>query len=137
VKQLASCEAVLSSSLKNQSILKARQNRSKKKQRQGYYEKIYRDIQPMLSSIERKALEIVTSHGASSWLTTLPLEEEYFVLNKQEFFDAIFMRYRWLMKRMLTKCSCQANFTIKHELSCHLGGSSFSAITIFVMLSPA
>jgi len=26
------------------------------------------------------------------------------------------------MNRMLTKCTCQANFTIEHALSCHLGG---------------
>jgi len=42
--------------------------RSKKNQQQGYYEKIYRDIQPTLSSIERKALEIATSHAPCLFL---------------------------------------------------------------------
>jgi len=42
--------------------------RSKKNHQQGYYEKIYRDIQPTLSSIERKALEIATSHAPCLFL---------------------------------------------------------------------
>ena len=41
---------------------------------------------------------------------------------KQEFFDAIFMRYGWQMKRLPVKCACQASFSIEHALSCHLGG---------------
>jgi hypothetical protein len=33
--------------------------------------------------------------GASNWLTSLPIREENYVLNKREFYDAIRMRYRW------------------------------------------
>jgi len=76
----------------------------------------------MLQSLERKALEIAKCPGASSWLTTLPLKEENFVLNKQEFHDAIFMRYGWQMRRLPIKCVCEQTFTIDHALSCHLGG---------------
>lgn len=96
--------------------------RRRKKERQDHHEQTHREILPTLTSTERKALEIAASPGASSWLTTLPLKEEHFVLNKQEFFDAIYMRYGWQMKRLPLKCACQANFTIEHALSCHLGG---------------
>ena len=43
--------------------------------------------------MQQKAIEIAKSEGASIWLTTLPLKDENFVLNKQEFFDALYMRY--------------------------------------------
>ena len=72
--------------------------------------------------MQQKAVEIATSEGASAWLTTLPLKHENFILNKQEFFDAVYMRYAWRMKRLPIKCACQSNFSLDHALSCHLGG---------------
>lgn len=81
-------------------------------------ETIKQDLHPF----NRKALEIASSQGASSWLTTLPLKDENYTLNKQEFVDAIHMRYGWNMKRLPAKCACTANFSIDHALSCHLGG---------------
>ena len=96
--------------------------KARKSQRAKDYENTLREIDPMLQSLERKALEIAKCPGASSWLTTLPLKEENFVLNKQEFHDAIFMRYGWQMRRLPIKCACEQTFTIDHALSCHLGG---------------
>ena len=79
-------------------------------------------IMQQLQPINQKALEIAASQGASSWLTTIPLKNENFVLNKREFVDAIHMHYGWEMKRLPIKCASSANFTIDHALSCHLGG---------------
>ena len=56
------------------------------------------------------------------WLTTLPLKEENYVLNKQEFFDGIFMRYTWEMKNLPSNCACNARFSLEHALSCLFGG---------------
>ena len=36
--------------------------------------------------------------GASNWVTTLPIKEENYVLNKREFFYVIMVRYRWEVK---------------------------------------
>ena len=80
------------------------------------------ELQTLLDSAERKALEIGKCQGTSLWLTTLPLEDENLVLNKQEFFDAMCMRYGWVMKRLPSRSSCNANFSIEHMLSSHLGG---------------
>ena len=96
--------------------------RRRKKERQDHHELTHQEIFPTLTSKERKALEIAASPGASSCLTTLPLKEEHFVVNKQEFFDPIYMRYGWQMKRFPLNCACQLNFTIEHALSCHFGG---------------
>ena len=46
---------------------------------------------------EKRANEMVQLKGASSWLTSLPLAEEKFALNKREFYDALYIRYRWHM----------------------------------------
>ena len=95
---------------------------AKKVLRRKEQEKSLNDLLKNLQPIERKAVEIAQLEAASSWLTTLPLKEENFVLNKQEFLDAICMRYAWQMKRLPAKCACQVNLTLDHALSCHLGG---------------
>ena len=69
-----------------------------------------------------KANDIAQSNGASIWLSTLPIKEENFNLNKREFFDAIYLRYKWDVKNFPAKCACQQRNSIEHALSCHLGG---------------
>jgi len=69
-----------------------------------------------------KANDIARCDGASIWLTTLPLKEENYVLNKQEFFDGVYMRHMWEMKNLPSTCACDEKFTLEHAISCHLGG---------------
>ena len=47
-----------------------------------------------------RANDIAQLKGSSIWLTALPLVEEGYVLSKREFFDAIYLRYRWQLKRL-------------------------------------
>ena len=47
----------------------------------------------LLPSCEQRLFEEISSRGASSWLTALPLSEHGFVLNKQQFRDALLLRY--------------------------------------------
>ena len=60
--------------------------------------------------------------GASSWLTSLPLQQEGYVLNKREFFDSLALRYRWDLKRLPTNCVCGQKFTMDHAMQCANGG---------------
>ena len=53
-----------------------------------------------MTTEEKRANEIAQLKGASSWLTSLPLAEEMFVLNKREFYDELYISYRWHMKRL-------------------------------------
>ena len=46
-----------------------------------------------LSQGTTKAVEQAKEKGASSWLSTLPLEDQGFTLNKGEFRDALAIRY--------------------------------------------
>ena len=54
--------------------------------------------------------------------TSLPLEEFNLVLHKGAFLDALTLRYGWLPSNLPTHCSCEANFSVQHALSCPKGG---------------
>ena len=66
--------------------------------------------------------------GASSWLTSLPLEKYGYVLNKQNFQDAICLRYNfkqmasWKVQLRNTEQSCQEHLNrvdpLDHTLIC-------------------
>ena len=60
--------------------------------------------------------------GASNWLTCLPIEADGMALNKQEFSDAIRLRYGWDLDRLPTNCPCGAAFSVHHAMSCKKGG---------------
>ena len=60
--------------------------------------------------------------GASSWLSALPIKATGCALNKQEFTDAICMRYGWNVKGIPTDCACGETNSVDHSLICKLGG---------------
>jgi len=59
---------------------------------------------------------------ASSWLSALPIKAIGYALNKQEFTDAICMRYGWKVKGTPTHCACGETNPMDHSLICKLGG---------------
>ena len=67
-------------------------------------------------------LDILCQKGASSWLTALPLEEFHYTLSKQEFTDAVLMRYKHPIRDRPQICACSKANTIDHALSCAMGG---------------
>jgi len=70
----------------------------------------------------QRALDLTTAKGASSWLTTQPLEEHGFALHKSAFHDAIALRYGWPTKRTPALCACGTSYMVEHSLSCPKGG---------------
>ena len=67
-------------------------------------------------------LILAEEKGASSWLTTLPIEEHGFSLHKGAFSDALALRYGWTPSRSPTNCECGSSFSVEHALSCNKGG---------------
>ena len=65
---------------------------------------------------------LASEKGASSWLTTLPIDAHGFALHKGGFRDALNLRYNWAPPHLPTKCACGSSFTIDHALSCPTGG---------------
>ena len=93
-----------------------------KKRRTKYQQDQLKKIQTHMTTVEKRANEIAQLKGSSSWLTSLPLAEEKFVLNKREFYDALYIRYRWNLKRLPINCSFGKKFTLDHAVSCLKGG---------------
>ena len=80
------------------------------------------NIRSELTEQQKRLNEINQEAGASSWLTTLPLKDEGYVLNKQIFWDLIRIRYGWELTRLPENCECGYKFNIEHAISCKKGG---------------
>ena len=70
----------------------------------------------------KRAMELGSEKGASSWLIALPIEELGFALHKGDFRDALCLRYGWQPSNFPSKCACGASFSVDHALCCSKGG---------------
>ena len=75
-----------------------------------------------MSEKHLKINNINQQKGVSNWLTVLPLSEHGFVLNKQEFWDAIRLRYGWSIANLPSICACGAKLDVDHCMNCKKGG---------------
>ena len=69
-----------------------------------------------------RAIDLAAEKGASAWLVTPPSKEHGFVLNKQEFRDAMCLRYNWSINGVPRICVCGKMNDIDHALTCKRGG---------------
>ena len=69
-----------------------------------------------------RAFESAQEKGASSWLSALPLKKLGYTLNKQEFRDAISLRYGWEIKGTPKFCVCGKDNSLDHALIYKRGG---------------
>ena len=86
------------------------------------YSTTLQDIRTKLPEWKVKLNDINQEPGASTWLSTLPLKEEEYVFNKQEFWDLINIIYGWPISRLPSLCSCGAQYDLQHSISCKKGG---------------
>ena len=70
----------------------------------------------------KPVIEQTTDKGASSWLNALPLKNQDFDLNKEDFRDALRLRYGVSLENLLSMCACGERFNVNHALSCKKGG---------------
>ena len=70
----------------------------------------------------KRILELLQEKGAGSWLTTRPIKSLGFSLTKQEFVDAVCLRYGWRVPNTPSHCQCGQKNDIDHALSCRKGG---------------
>ena len=80
------------------------------------------ELKDKLPSNLQKALTVSAEKGASSWLSTFPIEEHGFALHKGAFRDALCLRYGWRPTHMPSHCICGRQFTVEHALNCPQGG---------------
>ena len=93
-----------------------------KHERNEHQENMLTILRGKMNKSQLRGNDIAQMKGASAWLTSLPLKEEDYVLNKREFFDSVAMRYRWPLKRLPTNCVCGQKFNMDHALQCGNGG---------------
>ena len=79
----------------------------------------------VLKDLPEELRDLVIRHqdrGASFWLEALPLEEKDFALSKQEFKDAVRVRYDLPLSGLPSHCACGEKYNVEHSLSCSNGG---------------
>ena len=91
-------------------------------QREARNKSLLQNLRSGMNDEQLRANDLAQQKGSSAWLTALPLANEGYVLTKREFYDAIYLRYRWQMKRLPSYCACGKPFTVDHALSCLKGG---------------
>ena len=92
------------------------------KDRNRRYEDAKRGLLSKLPDQGQLMLELASEKGASSWLTALPIKEFGYLLNKQQFTDALCLRYNLTLKDCPKVCACGADNSVSHALICKLGG---------------
>ena len=75
------------------------------------------ELREQMTPHQLKANDIARCDSAFIWLTTLPLKEENYVLNKKEFFDDLYMRYMWEMKNLQASVHVMRNLHWNMHLS--------------------
>ena len=79
-------------------------------------------VKNSLPTKAKRAVELATKKGSSSWLTMIPLKELDYNLNKKEFRDAIKLRYDWEITDAPMLCACGVQFSVDHAMVCQRAG---------------
>ena len=74
-------------------------------------------------SLGQLMISLASENGASAWLTSLPLKEFGYILNKQQFADALALICNLNLKDCPRTCACGQSNSVNHALICKLGGS--------------
>ena len=93
-----------------------------KKEKQTFNKTLLADIRNDMNEIQLRSNDLNQEIGSSNWLTTLPITDEGYVLNKQQFWDALRIRFNWEIPRLPSNCACGSKFELQHILSCKKGG---------------
>ena len=85
----------------------------------------FNDIKSRLDFTLQRNIDLLTTKCSSVWLTALPIQEQGFHLNKQEFRDALCLRYGWQLSNVPDHCVCGSSFSANHAMICRHGGLTF------------
>ena len=70
-----------------------------------------------MSDQQQLLLSIAGEPGVSSWLTAEPSYENGLILNKNDFRDAICLRYGFLIDGLPATCVCGSDMTVDHAMT--------------------
>ena len=93
-----------------------------KAEKEEYFLEELQEIKSLVPNNLKSCIELACEKGAGVWLTALPLQNLGYVLNKQEFRDAVCLRYEWKIPNTPSYCTCGKKNSVEHTLNCKLGG---------------
>ena len=64
------------------------------------------EVKTLADNNLKRYIEMAGEKGAGAWLNALPLQSAGYTLNKQQFRDAIYMRYGWKIPGTPLYCGC-------------------------------
>ena len=67
------------------------------------------------------ANDILQQAGCNNWLNIIPIEEFNYNLNKQQFLDAVRLRYQQPIPNLPTRCPSGKKIDTQHAISCKKG----------------
>ena len=105
----------------DQSTIQERKRKMAEERQQRQKDKLTDVLQLLTPEICRKIFTAQET-GASNWLTSLPLRAKGFSLNKQEFVDAVALRYGWAIEGLPNMCACGSENNVTHTMTCKKGG---------------
>ena len=100
------------------SEIKAKANIEKSNQRNEEVKIIHERLPENLKPLVEQACD----KGASCWLNALPIKDQNLDLNKEEFKDALRLRYNVPLANLPSYCACGEKFDELHAMSCKKGG---------------
>ena len=80
------------------------------------------EVKTLADNNLKRYIEMAGEKGAGAWLNALPLQSAGYTLNKQQFRDAIYMRYGWKIPGTPLYCGCGEKNDLDHILNCKVGG---------------
>ena len=93
-----------------------------KKEKDAENKKILEALREKMDEEGKRLNDLIQEVGSSNWLTTLSIKDHGYVLNKQQFCNAIRTRYNWEIPRLTSHCGCGASFEIENIMSYKKGG---------------
>ena len=85
------------------------------------YENKLLQLREVMSVQEKRLNDANRETGSNNWITTLPVKEFSYNLNKEEFWDALRIRYGWNLPRLPSDCAWGNKFDLSHAFSCKKG----------------
>ena len=100
-----------------------RAQNSTRHQRRSSEQGLAKELQENMPSSLQRSMSLAAEKGASTWLSTLPIEEHGFAPHKGGFRDVLCLRYGCQPTLLPSQCVCGKKFNIEHALNTHVEAS--------------
>ena len=86
------------------------------------YKNKLQELRNSMNEKMKRCNDISNETGSSNWLSVILMRKFNYVLNKQQFWDSIRLRYGWPIPGLPVSCSCEEGFNVQLAMSCKKGG---------------